>query len=136
MLYLLLVSAAAEQLSAGEKQLMALARTLLRRETDRPQIIVMDEPTANIDSATDEMVQRVIQQEFAGCTLITIAHRLNTVMGGDRMLVMDAGRVGEYDVPHNLLCDSASLLSEFVEATGPASAQQLRNLARNGLKKG
>ena len=81
----------AADLSVGQQQLMALARLLLREGADRPKCIVMDEPTANIDAQTDAAMQRVIKKEFKGVTMLTVAHRLNTVIGSHRMLVMDAG---------------------------------------------
>ncbi|KAF7798058.1 hypothetical protein EIP86_009270 [Pleurotus ostreatoroseus] len=101
--------------SAGEKQLLALCRALIKNST----IIVLDEATSNVDVETDAKLQRTIQTEFASSTLLCIAHRLNTIVYYDRILVMDAGKVAEFDTPLNLfdkedsifrsLCDEASL---------------------------
>ncbi|KAI0718208.1 multidrug resistance-associated ABC transporter [Cerioporus squamosus] len=101
--------------SAGEKQLLALCRALVRNS----RIIVLDEATSNVDVETDSKVQRTIQTEFASSTLLCIAHRLNTIVYYDRVLVMDAGKVVEFDTPLNLfdkedsvfrsLCNEANL---------------------------
>ncbi|KAI8970550.1 multidrug resistance-associated ABC transporter [Trametes punicea] len=101
--------------SAGEKQLLALCRALVKNS----RIIVLDEATSSVDVETDAKVQRTIQTEFAASTLLCIAHRLNTIAYYDRILVMDAGRVAEFDTPLNLfdkedsifrsLCNEANL---------------------------
>ncbi|KAJ1729291.1 hypothetical protein LPJ61_003601, partial [Coemansia biformis] len=105
-------------LSAGQRQLVSLCRALLWRR----RILILDEATANIDSKTDSIVQRILRTEFADTTVITIAHRLNTVMDSDRILVMDSGAVAEFDTPSNLLARNgyfAQLVAsmEFNEAT-------------------
>ena len=85
--------------SQGQRQLFCLARALLRRS----RILMMDEATASVDLETDKLIQRVVRTEFAHCTVLTIAHRLNTIMDADKVLVMDAGRAVEFDTPHSLL---------------------------------
>ena len=87
-------------LSAGQKQLLCLARALLRH----PKVLCLDEATANVDLATDEVIQRVIRQQLraTNTTLITIAHRINTVLDFDKIIVMDKGRVAEYGTPDEL----------------------------------
>ncbi|KAJ2057816.1 Canalicular multispecific organic anion transporter 1 [Coemansia sp. S146] len=85
--------------SVGQQQLVSLCRALLWRR----KILVLDEATANVDTKTDQIMQSVIRQEFKDCTVLTIAHRINTIMDSDRVLVMDQGKVAEFDTPANLL---------------------------------
>lgn len=86
-------------LSVGERQLICLARALLKKST----ILVLDEATANVDDETDAIIQKVIRKYFAHCTLITIAHRLNTIMDYDRIFVLDSGKIVEMGTPNDLL---------------------------------
>ncbi|KAJ2754403.1 ATP-binding cassette glutathione S-conjugate transporter ycf1 [Coemansia pectinata] len=97
--------------SVGQRQLVSLCRALLWRR----KILVLDEATANVDSETDRIMQSVIRQEFKDCTVLTIAHRLNTIMDSDRILVMDKGNVAEFDTPANLLARD-SHFSKLVES--------------------
>lgn len=93
-----------ENLSAGQRQLICLARALLRKT----RILILDEATAAIDLETDSLIQQTIRNEFADCTILTIAHRLNTIMDSNRVLVLDKGRVSEFDSPQKLLADRRS----------------------------
>lgn len=94
-----LVAESGSNFSAGERQLLALARALLRR----PKILLMDEASSSIDKAADARLQTFIKQAFSSSTVITIAHRLLTVCEYDRILVLDAGKLVEYDSPKALL---------------------------------
>lgn len=88
-----------ENISAGMGQLICLARALLRPS----KILVLDEATASVDNHTDELVQNTIRKEFEDRTIITIAHRINTILNSDRVLVLNNGRVAEFDRPETLL---------------------------------
>jgi len=125
------ISEGGENLSLGQRQLVCLARAILRRN----KILVMDEATANIDMETDALIQQTIRTEFKDCTVLTIAHRLHTIMDCDKILIMDAGTVGEFDHPSNLLAKENSLLTSLVEETGARSAKKLKDIA-NGTRGG
>jgi len=111
--------------SVGERQLLTLAGALL----SQPKLLVLDEATASIDYETDEFVQKLLRTRFNGCTILTVAHRLPTIMDYDLILVMDKGRLVEMDSPLALL-DKDGMFSELVSATGPEGARALREMAR------
>ncbi|XP_032583807.1 probable multidrug resistance-associated protein lethal(2)03659 [Drosophila mojavensis] len=117
--------------SMGQRQLICLARAILRHST----ILIMDEATANVDPITDQLIQEAIHTKFANCTVLTIAHRLHTVMDSDRVLVMDRGRVVELGHPHELLQQHNGYLYRFVEKTGAGSAKHLRYVAEQSYYK-
>ncbi|KAJ3014740.1 UNVERIFIED_CONTAM: Canalicular multispecific organic anion transporter 1, partial [Siphonaria sp. JEL0065] len=85
--------------------------------------------TASVDLETDGFIQRVIREDFAKATVICIAHRLNTLIDYDKILVLDQGRLVEFDSPHTLLSLPNSAFSSLVDETGEANAKLLRNLA-------
>ncbi|CAL9703661.1 unnamed protein product [Knipowitschia caucasica] len=88
-----------ENLSVGQRQLLCLARALLRKT----KILVLDEATAAVDMETDTLIQSTIRSQFEECTVLTIAHRLNTIMDYTRVLVLDKGEMAEFDSPNNLI---------------------------------
>ncbi|XP_043679995.1 ATP-binding cassette sub-family C member 4-like isoform X1 [Vespula pensylvanica] len=109
-------------LSIGQKQMICLARSMLRKN----RIIVLDEATANIDSQTDELIQRTIRTKFADYTVLTIAHRLNTIIDSTRILVMDAGEIAEFGHPYELLRDKPNgLFAQMVKNTGRVMSKNL-----------
>ncbi|KAJ7892528.1 multidrug resistance-associated ABC transporter [Mycena olivaceomarginata] len=93
------VSAGGTNFSQGQRQLIAMARALLRRNS----VVVMDEATSSVDFSTDAKIQKAIREEFTDSLLITIAHRLKTIIDYDRLLVLDRGRVVEFDTPYTLI---------------------------------
>lgn len=108
------ISEGGSNLSQGQRQLMCLARSLLRS----PKIILLDEATASIDYSSDAKIQETIRKEFQGSTILTIAHRLRSVIDYDKILVMDAGEVKEYDHPYSLLLNKQSAFYSMCEHSG------------------
>ncbi|CAM6100669.1 unnamed protein product [Calypogeia fissa] len=99
-----------ENWSLGQRQLFCLGRVLLKRT----QILVLDEATASVDAQTDAVMQKIIRKEFDNSTVISIAHRIPTVMDSNKVLVLDAGKVREYASPSTLLDNPHSLFSSLV----------------------
>ncbi|ORX56536.1 hypothetical protein BCR36DRAFT_580845 [Piromyces finnis] len=124
-----------ENFSVGQKQLFCLARAMIRNS----HIIIMDEATASCDIETDSIIQKALRNNFNESTIITIAHRLNTIIDYDKILVLDKGELIEYDSPKNLLFENGSNkelipihnteFSKLVDETGLCNAELLRQMA-------
>nr|CAI5818825.1 unnamed protein product [Callosobruchus analis] len=125
------VSEGGSNFSAGQRQLLCLARAIVRNN----KILVMDEATANVDTQTDALIQRTIRRNFKDCTVLTIAHRLNTIMDSDKVVVMDAGECVEFGHPHELLQNSNSFFAKMVAETGSNMETHLRNVAKEDYEK-
>jgi ATP-binding cassette subfamily C (CFTR/MRP) protein 4 len=117
--------------SVGQRQLICLARAIIRNN----KILMLDEATANVDPQTDAVIQKTIRQKFADCTVLTVAHRLNTIMDSDKVLVMESGSMVEFDHPHVLLQNSTSKFSKMVAESGKSMAEQLKKVARSSYQK-
>ncbi|XP_063691934.1 ATP-binding cassette sub-family C member 4-like [Bolinopsis microptera] len=101
-------------LSAGQRQLLCLARAMLKDN----KFLVIDEATANVDEKTDHLIQQTLRQKFSDCTVLTIAHRINTIIDSHRVMVIDAGRLVEFDKPAVLLQRPDSIFYDLVKETG------------------
>uniref|UniRef100_A0A8C3Y5K2 ABC-type glutathione-S-conjugate transporter n=1 Tax=Catharus ustulatus TaxID=91951 RepID=A0A8C3Y5K2_CATUS len=113
-----LVSEGGENLSVGQRQLVCLARALLRKA----KILILDEATAAVDLETDNLIQTTIRSEFADCTVLTIAHRLHTIMDSNRVMVLHAGQIVEFDSPEELL-KKQGVFSGMAKDAGITSAE-------------
>nr|XP_023011971.1 multidrug resistance-associated protein 4-like [Leptinotarsa decemlineata]XP_023011972.1 multidrug resistance-associated protein 4-like [Leptinotarsa decemlineata] len=125
------VSEGGSNFSAGQRQLICLARAIVRNN----KILVMDEATANVDPGTDALIQKTIRERFKDCTVLTIAHRLNTIMDSDRVMVMDAGQAVEFAHPHDLLRNPEGYFSRMVKETGNALESKLRQIAKEDYER-
>lgn len=112
-------------LSFGQRQLLCLARVIVKDN----KILVLDEATANLDPATEVTIQKIIKSKFADCTVISVAHKLTTIIDSDKVIVMDNGQVVEYDHPHLLLQRSDGYFSAMVNQTSDNMARQLKFIA-------
>ncbi|KAG0214378.1 hypothetical protein BGX28_002195 [Mortierella sp. GBA30] len=104
-----------ENMSLGQRQLMSLARAMLAKNT---RVLCLDEATAAIDIETDNAIQQALRREFQGCTVLTIAHRINTIMDNDRILVLDNGEMKEFESPAKLLADTTSIFYSLAKESG------------------
>ena len=98
-------------LSIGEKQLVCIARAVLKKT----KILIMDEATANIDIKTEEKIQKIINDTFKDCTIITIAHSIKTILNYDKILVLENGKILEFDAPKILLENKESNFYKLYE---------------------
>ena len=131
-----------ENFSVGEKQVICLARALLRR----PRLLLLDEATASVDWDTDQLIQSTIRKRFGDATCLIIAHRLQTIIECDRVMVLSAGRLAEFDSPANLLRRETSMFAGMVAevrtaqriptGSGSASHSNARGLYADGRERG
>ena len=108
------VAEGGENLSVGQRQLVCLARALLRKT----KVLILDEATAAVDLETDDLIQSTIRNEFKDCTVLTIAHRLNTIMDYDKIMVLDKGELMEFDSPEELLRNESSIFFSLAKDAG------------------
>ena len=108
------VSEGGSNFSVGQRQLICLARALLRNA----KILILDEATAAVDPETDDLIQATIRQEFKDCTVLTIAHRLNTILDSSRIVVLSQGEISEMDTPSNLLSNPSSSFHSMTRDAG------------------
>ncbi len=111
--------------SLGQKQLLCMARAILRKA----KVLVLDECTASVDHDTDAMIQDTVRHGLDGVTVICIAHRLHTVAFYDSVLVLDQGKVLEQGSPHALLQKPESNFLQLCQRTGPAACQEIMHIA-------
>ena len=105
----MLITENGSNISIGEKQLICITRAILRKS----KIVVMDEATASIDINTENIIQEAIEKLLSSSTIITIAHRIKTIINSTRILVLEKGKIAEYDTPENLLSNKDSLFYEL-----------------------
>ncbi|MPC10165.1 Multidrug resistance-associated protein 1 [Portunus trituberculatus] len=108
------ISEGGDNLSVGQRQLVCLARALLRKT----RVLVLDEATAAVDLETDDLIQQTIRQKFVGCTVLTIAHRLNTIMDYSKVMVLDKGEIKEFESPGTLLKNKNSIFHGMAKDAG------------------
>ncbi|EAR99949.2 ABC transporter family protein (macronuclear) [Tetrahymena thermophila SB210] len=105
------ISQLGDNLSEGEKQLISIARVILKKS----KILIVDEPTSHIDANMEEFITNILYENFTNCLVITIAHKIKTIMSSDKILVLNHGKIQEYDSPQNLLKNKNSQFSEIIK---------------------
>ncbi|XP_056011170.1 ATP-binding cassette sub-family C member 4-like isoform X2 [Ostrea edulis] len=124
------MSEGGQNLSVGQRQLVCLARAILRQN----KILILDEATANVDHNTDTLIQETIRSRFHNCTVLTVAHRIHTIMDSDRVMVLDQGNLVEFNTPFKLLQNENGFFKNLVQQTGKAQAKHLLALAEKHHK--
>ncbi|CAG0895339.1 unnamed protein product [Cyprideis torosa] len=117
--------------SVGQRQLICLARAILNKN----RILILDEATANVDLRTDQLIQQALRTKFVDCTTITIAHRLDTIIDSDRIIVLEAGRLAQFGSPHQLLQDKSGIFHKLLQQTGPNTFKSLYLQAAEAYEK-
>ncbi|CAH9095193.1 unnamed protein product [Cuscuta epithymum] len=115
-----------ENWSMGQRQLVCLGRVLLKKSS---KILVLDEATASVDTSTDNLIQRTLNEHFSHSTVITIAHRITSVLDSNMVLLLDHGVIGEYDTPENLLENRSSLFAKLVAEYSTRSSCSFEKLS-------
>ena len=113
------ISEGGDNLSVGQRQLVCLARALLKKT----KILILDEATAAVDLETDDLIQNTIRKTFKDSTVITIAHRLNTIMDYNRVMVLEKGSIAEFDTVKSLLNDETGIFYSMVKEAGLLNAR-------------
>lgn len=124
------VSAGGQNFSLGQRQLLCLARALLQKS----KILVLDEPTANVDGRTENLLQKALSKSFRDATIISVAHRLDTIIENDLIMVLGNGKVLEYGSPFRLISQDGHFTS-MVDDTGDEMSRELKNRAREAHRK-
>jgi ATP-binding cassette subfamily C (CFTR/MRP) protein 4 len=122
-----MVSERGSNFSVGQRQLLCLVRAMLKES----KIIVLDEATANVDLETDELIQSSIRKKFKNCTVLTIAHRVNTVVDSDKILVIDEGLVVEFGQPYQLLQNREGFFYRYLKKGGVQAVTDLTKTVEN-----
>jgi len=123
-----LVAEGGSNFSVGQRQLICLARAILTKS----KILILDEPTANVDTATDTLLQKALRKKFSKSTILAVAHRLDTVIDYDKILVLGDGKVLEFGSPKELLKDACGAFYRMVDDCGDFTACDLRRMVNEG----
>nr|XP_022907990.1 multidrug resistance-associated protein 4-like [Onthophagus taurus] len=121
---------AGSNLSMGQKQQICLARVILRNN----KILIMDEATANMDTKTDDLIQKTIKKHFKHCTILTVAHRLETIIDSNRVMVLSFGHLEEMDHPYLLLQNKNSSFYKLAYECGPINLKELIDISSKSFQ--